>query len=315
MLIPLEGEATLYISRMGSLQTSKEAKIGLKIREVASPEDFSRKLKTEAGRFKGLGFDDAPYSLISRLKKAGLRLAQHAEAVVKLRQVKEAWEIKAIRRAVRLAEEALAEASKYVKPGVSELEVAAAAERVLRLGGSEFYPFSTLVASGFRASYPHAEPTRKKIRDGEPVVVDLGAKVSGYCADLTRTFFAGKPGEAVAEAWRAVLEARDEAIRGIKPGMTGSEADRLARETLAKHGLEKFFIHGLGHGVGLEVHEAPSLSSAGKEKLVEGMVFTVEPGVYVAGRFGVRVEDTVLLEKGGVKLLTGKLGRELISLL
>ncbi|RLI34974.1 hypothetical protein DRO53_02375, partial [Candidatus Bathyarchaeota archaeon] len=186
LLIPLEGEATLYISRMGSLQASKEAKIGLKIREAASPEDFSRKLKTEAGRFKGLGFDDAPYSLISRLKKAGLRLAQHAEAVVKLRQVKEAWEIKAIRRAVRLAEEALAEASKYVKPGVSELEVAAAAERVLRLGGSEFYPFSTLVASGFRASYPHAEPTRKKIRDGEPVVVDLGAKVSGYCADLTR---------------------------------------------------------------------------------------------------------------------------------
>jgi len=206
-------------------------------------------------------------------------------------------------------------ARQTIKPGVSEIEVAAAAERVLRLGGSEFYAFATLVASGERAAYPHASPTFKKIKEGETVIVDLGARISGYCADFTRTFILGEAKPSLLKACEAVLKAREKAFQEIKPGIEGFKVDEAARKVLEDYGFKGLFIHGLGHGVGLEIHEPPRLTPSSNDKLLEGSVFTVEPGIYVSGEFGVRVEDTVHLTSSGVRLLVKEEGEELISML
>ncbi len=315
LLVPSKGKPLVFISEMGWKQAAGEIGEPIGLKPVKLRENFYEKLRAETRPFRTLGFDDASYSRVEKLKGEGLALKHHPEAVARLREVKGEEEIKAIGRAVRLAEEAMEAAREAIKPGVSELEVAAAAERALRLGGSEFYAFATLVASGGRASYPHAQPSPKKIRRGEPVVVDLGARVSGYCADLTRTFIVGKPENQLARVCEAVLEARGEALKRIKPGISGSEADGFARAILREYGFDEAFPHGLGHGVGLEVHEPPRLAPASSDRLVEGMVFTVEPGVYLAGKFGVRVEDTVLLESGGVKPFTWRFRKELISML
>jgi len=222
------------------------------------------------------------------------------------RAVKTDEEIERIRSAEILSDRAMAHAAETVRPGMTEAELAWALERYMRENGAEAMAFPIIVAAGENGSLPHHSPSDRPIDAGEPIVIDLGARVDGYNGDLTRTFSLG---EATDRDYRHVFEVVTEANRvasaGIRPGVTGREADELARAVIGDAGYGEFFGHGLGHGVGLNVHEAPRLGPAADDSpLREGMVVTVEPGIYLPGRFGVRIEDLVVVRGDGVEVVS-----------
>jgi Xaa-Pro aminopeptidase len=187
---------------------------------------------------------------------------------------------------------------------MTEKEVAWEIEKNLRQKGSEGVPFEIIVASGPNSALPHARPTDKTICPGEPVVIDMGARINGYCSDLSRTLFLGRANETFQEIYNIVLQAQTAAIEGTKSEMLASQADQLARSVIQQAGYGDAFGHGLGHGVGLAVHESPRLGLSSSDSLVDGMVFTIEPGIYLAGQGGVRIEDMVVLENGKARVLT-----------
>jgi Xaa-Pro aminopeptidase len=261
---------------------------------------------------KTLGFEggDVTYDLHSRLrdvlrkKRVTLKLVAVNNIVETLRAVKEPGEIELIRKASALTDAAFELVEKKIKAGMTERQIAWELEKALRETGSQSLPFEIIVGSGPNAALPHAKPSDRRIRAGETIVIDMGGKVSGYGSDLTRTVCAGKANAKLKKIYNTVLEAQSAAIKQIRPGMTGKEADAIAREVIKKAGYGEAFGHSLGHGVGLAEHELPFLSPNSEEKLTEGMVFTVEPGIYLTGWGGVRIEDTVVMEKGKVKLIT-----------
>jgi Xaa-Pro aminopeptidase len=209
---------------------------------------------------------------------------------------KDDQEVAAIREAARLALDALESVVPMIRPGLTELEVAAELEAALRRRGSEWHPFQTIVVSGPRSALPHGHSTRRVIEPGDWLLIDFGAELDGYCADLTRTFVVGaRATERQREIYYAVRDAQAAAKIGIRAGMTGREADALAREPLAARGLGEAFGHSLGHGLGLEVHEDPRVSQMNEGALPAGAVVTIEPGVYLEGWGGVRIEDDVWL--------------------
>lgn len=314
LLVTLNEPPLLFISEMGAFQVSRQTPIRLEMEVFKVGEEPFKGLRKTLKAFKVLGFDDASQAKLSRLQVKGLSLQPHPEIPETLRTVKDEVEIEALRKAAKIIRSGFEAVFQALKPGVREWEVAAEAEYALRVKGSDFYAFPTLVASGARSAYPHGSPTGRKIREGDVVVVDLGARFSGYCVDATRTFLVGRVKPAVLKAYRAVSEAYRATVEKIRPGMKGFEADRIARKIIQARGFAEGFTHGLGHGVGLEVHEAPKLSPASRDLLRTGSTFTLEPGVYMPGRFGVRVEDTVLLAEDGIKVLTDRAGKEFISL-
>jgi len=217
-----------------------------------------------------------------------------------LRAVKDDDEVDRIREAARIAGEALAAVRGMIRPGVRESEVALELEYRMRLGGAERAAFETIVAAGPQSALPHATPGPRPIADGDFVTVDF----DGYHSDETCTFAVGRVDERRRDVYGLVREAHDRAIRAIRPGVSCGEIDRTARSFLAEAGLGDAFAHGTGHGVGLDVHEMPRLAAGREEKLRAGMVVTVEPGVYLPGHWGVRIEDTVLVTEGGAEILT-----------
>lgn len=234
-----------------------------------------------------------------------LRWAPVGELVERLRAAKDASEVEAIRQAACLAQEALAETLPTIRPGEAEFAIAARLEAALRRRGSEWHPFPTIVASGPRSALPHARTSDRVVERGEWLLLDFGAQVDGYCADLTRTVVVGARAD---DQQRAVYEivraAQQRALGGIHAGLAGREADLLAREVIAQRGYGEAFGHSLGHGLGLEVHEAPRLSPTAEAALPAGAVVTVEPGVYLPGWGGVRLEDDVHLAPAGPELLS-----------
>jgi Xaa-Pro aminopeptidase len=221
-----------------------------------------------------------------------------------LRAVKDEAEIARIREAARIAEEALASVREMIRPGVREKDVALELEYRLRRSGAEQVSFETIVAAGANSALPHAAPGCREVADGDCVIIDYGAVFDGYHSDETCTFMVGRVSERQREVYRFVLEAHDRAINAIKAGVSCGEIDRVARSHLDEAGLGDFFSHGTGHGVGLEVHEAPRLAVGREETLEAGMVVTVEPGVYLPGRWGMRIEDMVLVTENGCEILT-----------
>jgi len=207
-------------------------------------------------------------------------------------------------KAVELTDIALEQAKAIIRPGATEKEVAWEIEKILRQKESEGLPFEIILASGANSALPHARPTEKIIRPGELVLIDMGARVNGYCSDLSRTLLLGETDKILREIYDIVLKAQITAIEGIKSGMDASQADQLARSIVEKAGYGDSFGHGLGHGVGLAVHELPTLGPSSSSSLTDGMVFTIEPGIYLAGQGGVRIEDMVVLENGKVRVLT-----------
>jgi Xaa-Pro aminopeptidase len=233
------------------------------------------------------------------------RVVPVAEQVERLRAVKSPEEVAAIRAAAALAQEALAEVVPGVRVGQSEREIGAALEGALRRRGSEWHPFPTIVASGPRSALPHARTSARTVGRGEWLLIDFGAQVDGYCADLTRTVVVGGRADDRQRAmYDLVRAAQQRAIENLRPGMTGREGDALARDVIAGRGFADAFGHSLGHGLGLEVHEAPRLAPTAEAILPAHVVVTVEPGVYFPGWGGVRLEDDVYLGPEGPERLS-----------
>jgi len=221
-----------------------------------------------------------------------------------LRRIKSVEEKKALEAAVVLTDQAFIHILPYLRAGVRERDVALELEFFLRRHGATAASFQFIVASGHRSALPHGVAGDKLLVHGDAVVLDFGCVLNGYCSDLTRTVFVGSCSERQQQVYNAVLTAQEQALAQIRAGISCGEADALARGVLAEHGLAEYFGHGLGHGLGREVHEAPRVSAAVNDLLAAGMVITVEPGVYFSGEFGVRLEDVVVVEEKGVRNLT-----------
>ena len=237
-------------------------------------------------------------------KQVNLELVPTTGIVEHLRSIKEPEELELITKAVELSDVAFEQAKRIIHPGITEKEAAWEIEKFLRHEGSEGVPFEIIVASGSNSALPHARPTEKIIRPGEPVLIDMGARISGYCSDLSRTLFFGVADKTLQELYNIVFKAQTIAIEGVKSGMDASQADKLARSFIEQAGQGEAFGHSLGHGVGLAPHEFPTLGPSSSDSLADGMVFTIEPGIYLPGQGGVRIEDMVVLENGKAKVLT-----------
>lgn len=223
---------------------------------------------------------------------------------VKLRAIKDAGELAALQRAIDVGDAAFEETLGKMRPGMTEVEAAWEFEKSIRERGAESLSFDTIVASGPNAARPHHQTGARALCEGETIVFDCGAKFEGYCSDLTRTVVLGEPDDEVVRVYNIVLQAQEVAIREVRSGMTGTEADGLARKIISDAGHGDDFGHSLGHGLGLEVHEDPHVGPRGDEALEVGMPFTVEPGIYIPGWGGVRIEDVVVLEADGARLLS-----------
>ena len=237
----------------------------------------------------------AQFALLRKAAGSRVRWRQDPGIVGGLRGVKDANEIAVMKQAADLASNVFADVLPIIRPGILENELAAEIEYRMRRMGASGASFETIVASGPRSALPHARPTDKPIGKNELVVLDLGAILRGYCSDMTRTVFVGKAPRRVRAWYGAVLEAQEAAIQSLKPGVSAGDVDSAARRVLHRHRLARFFTHSTGHGLGLEVHEAPRLGRGETTKLVAGNVVTVEPGVYVENIGGIRIEDDVMV--------------------
>ena len=224
--------------------------------------------------------------------------------VESLRAVKEPEEIELISQAAGISDNAAKYAEEIIHAGISEKQLAWEIEKFLRENGSEAIPFDIIVASGPNSAMPHARPTQRVINPGEPIVIDIGARVKGYCSDLSRTLCLGAPDNTFRKIYDTVLDAQLTAMSIIKEGFTGEQADNIARRVIEQAGYQDAFGHSLGHGIGLAPHEAPRLGPGSTEILTSGMTFTIEPGIYLPGWGGIRIEDLVVLDNGKVKVIS-----------
>ncbi|MDD5038029.1 MAG: Xaa-Pro peptidase family protein [Dehalococcoidales bacterium] len=221
-----------------------------------------------------------------------------------LRAIKEPEEIELITKAAEITDKAFEHVKDTIHIGMTEKELAWEIEKLLRENGSQSLPFDIIVASGPNSALPHARPSPRRINAGEPVVIDMGARFEGYASDFTRTICLGTPDDTLKKVYDTVLGAQLAALAIMKEGMNGGEVDSLARTVIDEGGYSEAFGHGLGHGVGLAIHEQPRLGPNSTELITSGMVFTVEPGIYLAGWGGVRIEDLVVMEEGKIRVLS-----------
>lgn len=232
------------------------------------------------------------------------RLRAAPGLVERLRRVKDAEELALLGEAIRIADRALERVMAGLVPGMTETLAAARFEQFVREEGGSGVSFPSIVAGGPWSALPHAQPRPVPLEEGAPVVMDVGARYRGYCSDVTRSFVLGQAGDRFAEVYEVVLRAQLAAISGVEAGMRGDEVHELAHAVIRAAGWGDAFGHGLGHGVGLEVHEAPYLGPSSQDVLEEGMVFTIEPGIYLPGWGGIRIEDVVVLEDGKARVLS-----------
>ncbi len=241
---------------------------------------------------------------MSKVKRRGFFLPLKGSIVAELRMVKDADELLSMEKAALLGSSLFTAVLPHIQAGVTESEIAADLEFFARSLGAEGMSFETIVASGKRSALPHGRATTAKVPGRGFVTLDFGVILNGYCSDMTRTVHMGKPGREEQFAYDAVLEAQEAAVEAVRPGATCGKVDEAARSVLRKAGLAKYFTHSTGHGVGLEIHESPRVA-AGQEKVLQpGMVITIEPGVYIEGKFGIRIEDMVAVTGSGGKILT-----------
>lgn len=235
---------------------------------------------------------------------SGITLEPAPALVEGLRMIKDEAELQIMKEAAELADNTFAHILKVIRPGLRETDIALEMEMYMRSNGATSSSFDTIVASGERSALPHGVASDRIIGTNEFVKLDFGAYYKGYCSDITRTVFVGTPTDKHLEIYNIVLEAQLHALENIKPGMTGREGDALARDIITKYGYGDLFGHGTGHGLGMEIHEAPRLSKQCETILTPGMTVTVEPGIYVPGFGGVRIEDDIVITETGIKILT-----------
>jgi Xaa-Pro aminopeptidase len=234
----------------------------------------------------------------------GVRLVETSGLVEQLRMIKDADEIGCIREACRVGVELFEKLVKVLRPGVKETEAAGELEFAARRAGVEQMSFSTIIAGGVRSALPHGRASAAPIPAEGFVVCDFGVILAGYCSDMTRTPHVGRPAAEARSVYEAVQDSQQAALEAVKPGASVGEVDRAARNLLQDRSLGKYFIHSTGHGVGLEIHEAPRIATGQNEMLQPGMVVTIEPGIYLPGKWGVRIEDTVVVTETGHEVLT-----------
>ncbi len=274
------------------------------------PDEFVKEV--ERAGFKTIGFegDHVTFSLYkeisARLKriKTPVKMKNISGMIEKMREIKDASEIALMERASHMMSEVLDRVIEYVKPGQTEKEIARMIQDISIEAGADGMAFESIVASGPNAALPHAVPTNRRIKKRDHITFDVGLKLNGYCCDMTRTVFIGKPERKIKEIYKIVREAQLAALEFVKPVELSTKPDSIAREIISDAGYGSFFGHSLGHGVGLATHEAPRLSPRNPVKLIEGMVVTVEPGIYLPGTGGVRLEEMVVIEKSGPRILT-----------
>ena len=259
-----------------------------------------------------LWFDEASLTMdrVKALKKLGLRLKAVQDPVAEIRRRKDAVELARIRTAIKRAEESFRELKPFIRPGITERELGLQLEMLMRKRGARRTAFDIIVASGKNGAMPHASVTDRRLRPGDLVTFDFGAEADGYYSDITRTVCVGRPAPRQRWVHDLVIRAQRDALSAIRPGVLCADVDRRARGVIEEAGQGKNFGHATGHGIGLMVHEAPSLSALSKERLEERVVCTVEPGVYLPGWGGVRIEDMVLVTEKGFEVLTS-LSKEL----
>ena len=267
-------------------------------------EEVSRLYSLTNVAFESDHLTYSEFTGMEKLLKPRVNLISAKGVVEKIRSVKDNDEVDLIRRAASLADDAVTLAIQESKPGKSEFEIAWVIEKFLRENGADGVAFDTIVATGANSAKPHHRAGSTIIKAGDPLVIDMGALLNGYRSDITRTILVEGEDEKFRCVYEVVLEAQITAIEAARQGVIAKELDLVAREVIANHGFGQNFSHGLGHGVGLDVHEMPMVVPSSDHILEEGMIFTVEPGIYLPGWGGVRIEDMVLLEEAEVSLLT-----------
>ncbi len=298
--------AILFTDPRYELQAPQEADCEVRIVKGSLIKEVAKWVKRLRFRALAIESQHITFEAHKSLEEAvsQIRLKPVANAVEKLRMVKSEGEIEAIRISVELNSKALEQALRRFKSSMSEMDLAAEIEYRMRRLGAERPSFETIVAAGERSALPHARPTSKAIGTDHLLLIDMGSSVAGYASDMTRTFAVGKLNVKSRRMYRAVLESQLAAIDAIKPGVLCGSVDGAARKVLRGYGLDRYFVHSTGHGLGLEIHEPPRVGRKEQTKLEAGMVITVEPGVYEAGVGGIRIEDTVVVTSDGCKPLT-----------
>jgi Xaa-Pro aminopeptidase len=265
------------------------------------------RLKRVAFEERNLAF--AEYRKIREGVSRKIVLVPTHSLIEELRQIKESEELQNIRNAIAITAKAFKFIKNLIAPGKREIEVVGEVERFIRYEGASGVSFDIIVASGLNSSFPHHISSQRKLKDNEPVLVDIGVEYLGYKSDLTRVFFLGRIDTLTQKIYDIVLEAQISAIEKIKPGENAAEIDKAGRGYITQNGFGEFFGHNLGHGIGLEVHESPYISGKEKNAVRPGMVFTVEPAIYLPDKFGIRIEDMVLVTKDGCEVLSGAINK------
>jgi Xaa-Pro aminopeptidase len=308
VLLVESARVTLFTDGRYKIQAAQEV-TGARVR-IVRPSALAAASEQLRGRAKRIvGFDPSQLTVAQKKqldRSAGprVRWLPRAGVVEQLRAVKDATEITLMRAAALLAGEVFGEVVALIKPGVLESDLAAEIDYRLRRKGASGVAFETIVASGRRSAWPHARPSAKAVRKNELVVLDLGAILRGYCSDLTRTIFVGRAPARIRGWYVAVVEAQQAARDALRPGALAGAADAAVRKVLKGFGLERHFVHSTGHGLGMEVHEGPRLGLGSASILQAGNVVTLEPGVYIEGTGGIRIEDDVHILPQGTELLT-----------
>jgi Xaa-Pro aminopeptidase len=309
LLLVEESSATLFTDSRYTFQAHEEvSNARIKIARAGLIPAAGETLRQRRGRVRAAyepsHFNVAQLLAIKRAASERVRWVDGSNAVEKLRAIKDGGELAIMRDAAVLISAVVKEALPSVKPGVTELEVAAELEYAMKRKGASGASFETIVAAGPHSAWAHARPSSNPLRKSQLVVLDQGAILRGYCSDMTRTVFLGRAPANVRRMYRAVLLAQEAAKAAIRPGVSGESVDAAARRVLKRERLVQYFTHSTGHGLGLEVHEMPRLGKGDKTILEEGMVITVEPGVYVEGLGGIRIEDDVVVTAKGCEDLT-----------
>ncbi len=301
LLIPKKGENTIYVFGVNYEQTKAEAK-GFKVELIKRGEKLGEKIGPglKALKVKKLASDTLSYELhrlLARAIRGHAKLKVQGDLISELRKVKDNEELDRMRTAGEITVTGMKAAYETIRPDVTEIEVGAEIEYSMRKKGGYGTAFDSIVASGIRSAFPHGGCAERKIRRGDLVVVDIGAVYEYYCSDMTRTFVAGPASDKQKKLYEVVKTAEERAYQAIRAKAWGKDVDQTARKIIEDAGYGEDFNHGLGHGVGLEVHEGPALSPISKDRLAVGNVVTDEPGIYIPGFGGVRIEDSVLVKQ------------------
>ncbi|MGC2110492.1 MAG: Xaa-Pro peptidase family protein [Candidatus Korobacteraceae bacterium] len=316
LLLFLNGRRTFFTDGRYTQQAHEEVQ-GARIFIASGPlmEAAVKLLVNRGSAAIGFESDHMTVAAAAEMRKLGRKISWKPTSglVMRLRLTKDADELRIIRAAVKMGAAVYQEALKSIRPGAKESEVAGTLELVARQAGAEGMSFDTIVAAGKRSALPHGRASRQPIPRRGFVVVDSGVVLDGYCSDMTRTVHVGRASREERRWYDAVLEAQMAGVAAVRSGATAAEVDHATREVLRKAKLDRFFTHSTGHGVGLEIHEPPRLGKGQEERLEPGMVITIEPGVYLPGKGGIRIEDMVVVTAKGCEVLT-PVTKELIEI-